>query len=150
MVSGNRMPPPHTCFAVAFGHTFHAVMSLQFMSLHAVSHCQSYTHAVLHVGFTEDRNPSMRISSVASDIPHYILTTGIWSEDGASHESFSHACQITCVQCSLVPCSLFIVQSLYCVSLCLACIAHSSTSCSGHHSGSMPGHGYWHPRIRDR
>ena len=26
-ISGDRMPPPHTCFAVAFGHTFHAVMS---------------------------------------------------------------------------------------------------------------------------
>ena len=44
-VSGNRMPPPHTCFAVAFGHTFHAVMSCMvifsschFMLLVTVSH----------------------------------------------------------------------------------------------------------------
>ena len=73
LISGNRMSPPHFSFALSVGHTFHAVMSfmviLQFMSLHAVSHCQSYTHAVLHVGFTEDRNPGMRISSVASDLP---------------------------------------------------------------------------------
>ena len=27
--------------------------------------------------------------------PITYLTTGIWSADGASHESFSHACQIT-------------------------------------------------------
>ena len=75
LVSGNRMPPHHVSFALSVGHTFHAVMSfmviLQFMSV-TVSHCQSYTHAVLHVGFTEDRNTVMRIWSVAPHIPQFL------------------------------------------------------------------------------
>ena len=75
-VSGNRMPPPHTCSPLSVCHTFHAVLScmviFQFMSLHAVSHRQSYTHAVLHVGITEGRNSVMRIWSVAPHIPHFL------------------------------------------------------------------------------
>ena len=74
--------------------------------------------------------------------PVTYMTTGIWSESGASHESFSHACQITCAYShsvihSVCPLCLH-VQSLYCVSLCMACIAHPSTSCCGHHRDFMP------------
>ena len=124
-VSGNRMPPPHTCFAVAFGHTFHAVMSfmviLQFMSLHAVSHCQSYTHAVLHVGFTQDRNPSMRIWHFASHLPDHILNHW-YMVGGWCVTRVIQSCMSNHIVQSLFTCSV-IVQSLYCVSLCMACTA---------------------------
>ena len=75
--------------------------------------------------------------------PITYITTGIWSESGASHESFSHACQITCAYShsvihSVCPLCLH-VQSLYCVSLCLACTSRSLTSCYGHQSGSIAG-----------
>ena len=153
-VSGNRMPPPHTCFAVAFGLTFHAVMSLQFMSLHAVSHCQSYTHAVLHVGSTEDRDPRMRISSVSSDIPHYIYNnwdmvrircvTRVIQSCMSNHmclQSFSHSFRVsTMFTCSVIVLCVTL-PGMYC-----PCINFMLWSPERFYAR----HGYWHPRIKDR
>ena len=107
-ISGDRMPPPHTCFAVAFGHTFHAVMSSVHVvtSVHAVSHFSS-CHFMLLVTVSHTRMRCCMSDSLRTEIracvygishriyPITYLTTGIWSDDGASHESFSHACQIT-------------------------------------------------------
>ena len=98
--------------------------SCHFMLLVTVSHtrmrcCMSDSLRV------EIRACVFQVSHRIYPITH--LTTGIWSESGASHESFSHACQITCAYShsvihSVCPLCLH-VQSLYCVSLCMACTA---------------------------
>ena len=157
-VSGNRMPPPHTCFAVAFGHTFHAVMSfmviLQFMSLHAVSHCQSYTHAVLHVGFTEDRNSCMRIPSQSSLLSHY--TSDHWDMERircvtrviqscmSNHmclQSFSHSFGVS----TMFTCSV-IVLCVTLPGLYFPILNMVFWSPSRFYART----GYYHPRISDR
>ena len=106
------------------------------MSLHAVSHCQSYTHAVLHVGFTQDRNPSMHLWHFAPHLPDHIFNH--WNMvEGWCVTRVIQSCMSNHIVQSLFTCSV-IVQSLCCVSLCMACIAHPSTSRCGHHRAFMP------------
>jgi hypothetical protein len=93
--------------------------------------------------------------------PITYLTTGIWSADGASHESFSHACQITCVWCSLwLHVHVFIVSvTVHMFSHCsviVLCVTLQGMYCPFINfmlwspRRFFQAHGYYHPRIRDR
>ena len=89
-----------------------------YSSVHVTSCCQSYTHAVLHVGFTEERNQSLRLRRVACDIPHIACYHGIVGGSRCVTRVIqsclsNHICLVfTMVTCSRV----YWIQSLYCVS----------------------------------
>ena len=84
--------------------------SCHFRLMSAVSHFQSYTHAALHVGFTQDRDSSMRMGHLPSNLPHHGSNhwgmVGCWCVTRVIQSCMSnHMCLVfTMVTCSRVYC----------------------------------------------